>query len=329
MSSRGARSQGRRDVSSGDDVARLMVAGPHLRRVASAADLEAWVRLKNAVVPNEPVSVEQMRPAEEGRLLLLADLEHGAVGCGIARPSSFAGRGFVAVRVLPPFRRRGVGTALLLALSDHVRGLDRHELHSFVYADDPGSVAFADRYGSEVDYRLEQIRVVGVEEPVPPPDGIELIALGGRRDELLRAAWPLALQAYEDIPLPGDVTLDFDEWLREEATLPDGSFVALQHGEIVGFAGLAGRADDPAVAEHGLTAVRRDCRGRGIAQALKRAQLDWAVRIGLRRLVTWTQRGNEPMQTLNRKLGYVDAARVLIYTGALVETPAVRSVEAK
>ena len=71
------------------------------------------------------------------------------------------------------------------------------------------------------------------------------------------------------------------------------------------------------MAEHDLTVVRRDYRGHGIAYALKRAQLAWASRAGVRQLVTWTLKGNEPMQTLNRRLGYVDHARALIYTAPL------------
>ena len=63
-----------------------------LRPVSSDEDLEAWVRLKNAVVPNEPVSVEQMRANKDGRLLLLAELEGTVIGSGIARRSHFAGR---------------------------------------------------------------------------------------------------------------------------------------------------------------------------------------------------------------------------------------------
>ena len=294
-----------------------MQATPLLRCVSSDEDLEAWVAVRNVVVPNEPASVEGMRVDEEGRLLLLAELEDVVVGCGIARRSAFAGRGFVAVRVLPELRRRGIGTAVLLALGDHVRAIGREELFFFVYADDAGSVAFADLFGQEIDYRLQQIRAVGIDESVAPPEEIELVALDGRRDELLKAVWPLTLQAHEDMPLPGDVTLDPDEWLREEATLPGGSFVALHRGEIVGYAGLLERADDPAVAEHGLTAVRRDYRRRGIAGTLKHAQFAWAARTGIRQLVTWTQKGNEPMQSLNRRLGYVDHARVLLYTGAL------------
>jgi predicted GNAT superfamily acetyltransferase len=62
---------------------------------------------------------------------------------------------------------------------------------------------------------------------------------------------------------------------------------------------------EPTKAEHGLTVVRRDWRGRGVAAALKERQAAWAVANGLRELVTWTQTGNENMQAVNDRLGYV------------------------
>ena len=71
----------------------------------------------------------------------------------------------------------------------------------------------------------------------------------------------------------------------------------------------------PATAEHGLTVVRRDRRGRGVARALKQAQLEWAAEAGVARLVTWTQKGNEAMQALNRSLGYVDRSKVITFRG--------------
>ena len=290
-----------------------------LRPVVTGIDLDAWARVKNAVVPNEPVTAEQIHATyEDGRLLLLAELDGKLAGCGGAMRSHFAGRGFVAPRVLPEFRRRGVGTALLLALSDHIRSLGRDELTSFVYADEPDSIAFAERHGAaEVDYQLEQIRLIGSEPAAEQPDGIEIVSLADDRDELLRAAWPVALEGYADMPLPGDVSFDLDEWLRDEATRPAGSFVALEDGEVVGYAGLLAHANGSAMAEHGLTVVRRDRRGRGIALALKRSQLAWASRSGVVQLVTWTQKGNETMQAINRGLGYVDHARVLTFVGPL------------
>lgn len=288
-----------------------------LRVVGTDADYASWAAIKTRVAPDEPVTAEQVKASDEdGRLLLLAALDGVDAGCGIGVPSGFAGRTFLMVRVLPEHRRRGVGTELLRALCDHARALRREGINAFVDATDRGSFAFADGLGlREVDYQLQQLRAVG-SEPAPHVPGIDLVPLGERREELLRAAWPMAERAYADVPVPGGWTATFEVWLRNEATVPDGSFVALELGEIVGYAGLVEHAE-PGVAEHGLTAVAREHRGRGIARALKRAQLHWAARNGLERLVTWTQSGNEAMQTLNRSLGYEDVSKVLTMQGPL------------
>ena len=63
-----------------------------LRVVESAADLVTWARIKSSVVPNEPVTPEQLTAnAEPERLLLLASLDGVDAGCGIADLSNFGG----------------------------------------------------------------------------------------------------------------------------------------------------------------------------------------------------------------------------------------------
>ena len=105
--------------------------------------------------------------------------------------------------------------------------------------------------------------------------------------------------------------------LKSAVVRAEGSFVAFEDGEIVGWAGLSVHANGDATAEHGLTPVRRDRRGHGIGRALKRTQLHWAAQSGVVELVTWTQKGNEAMQALNRSLGYVDTSKVIAYQGPL------------
>lgn len=290
-----------------------------LRVADSDADLEAWAELKTRVVPNEPITAERLRATlEPDRLLLLAEHDARLAGCGISARSHFGGRAFMAARVLPAHRRRGVGRELVRALADHARAIGLTGVNAFVYADEPHSIAFARRLGlQQVDFQLEQVRLVGAEAAPVVPEGIELVALDDRREELLEAAWPVALEGYADMPLPGGVTYRLETWLRDEATRPDGSFAALEQGAVVGYAGLTEHAEGDEVAEHGLTVVRRDRRGRGIARALKGAQLSWAAGAGVTKLVTWTQKGNEAMQALNHSLGYTDAAKVLTMQGPL------------
>jgi mycothiol synthase len=291
-----------------------------IRPATTARDLETWAHLKSTIVPNEPVTAAQLRASEEeGRILLLASFDGRPAGCGVASYSRFAGMVFVAARVLPELRRRGVGSALVDALLEHARSLGLDGLNAVVDAADPAGAAFAARLGLEpVDYQLEQRRLVTLIEPAPePPPGIALVPLGERREERLREVWPIALAGYEDLPFASDLVVTLDEWLRDEATRPDGSFVALEGDEPVGFAGLLEHANGGAAAEHGMTVVRRDRRRRGIARALKSAQLHWASQNGVVEIQTWTQQGNEAMQELNRSLGYVDTSKSLTFQGPL------------
>ena len=275
-----------------------------LRQAESDADLEAWRSVRLAVLPNErAASVDEMRQmASPDRLLLLAELDGALAGSGIADRSSHANRAFVAPRVLPTARRRGVGTVLLHALAEHGEKLGADEL--VAYPQDDEGIAFASRFGfEEIDRQVEQVRELG-DEPQPElPPGVELVTVA-ERPELVREAYELAVQGYADMATPWPASVTLDEWLREEATLPAGSFVALADGEIVGYSGLLRDNDDPARAEDGLTVVRRDWRRRGLAMALKRAELAWAAANGLREIYTWTQRGNEGMRRVNELLGY-------------------------
>jgi GNAT superfamily N-acetyltransferase len=72
----------------------------------------------------------------------------------------------------------------------------------------------------------------------------------------------------------------------------------------VGYAFLQASGDR---AFHGLTATRRDWRHRGVATALKQAEIAAAKRAGLKRLLTESEERNEPMRRLNEKLGFVPA----------------------
>jgi mycothiol synthase len=204
--------------------------------------------------------------------------------------------------VLPRARRRGVGTALLRELVARASAFECDKLAA--HLEEEESRPFAERFGfREADRQVEQVKRLDG-EPVPPqlPDSIEIVTVA-ERPSLLEDAYPLASEGYHDMALETPARISREDWLREEATLPEGSFVALADGEIVGFSGLM-RHDNPDVAEDGLTVVRRDWRRRGLASTLKRLELAWAADNGYREVVTWTQRGNEGMRRVNELLGY-------------------------
>jgi RimJ/RimL family protein N-acetyltransferase len=276
-----------------------------VRVAETQADVRTYVDVWNAVTPDQPAFFEQQwerREREPRRLYLLAEREGEAVGCGFAGRSDSPGRGFVSPRVLPASRRGGVGSELLRRLCDHLTELGFETVSAHVDGNDPGSLAFAERHGfAEVDRQVEQVKAVGDESPPRIPDGIRLVTIA-ERPELLEAAYELAVEGYADMATSTPVTISLDEWLDYEASLPAGSYVALAGDEIVGYSGLM--RDPGGVVEDGLTVIRRAWRRRGLAEALKRAELAWAAENGVAEIVTWTQRGNEGMRALNEKLGY-------------------------
>ena len=277
-----------------------------LRACASDADYELWLDVRRAVHPDDRTSsLAEMRGFMKPEdLRLLAYLDGELAASGLCTRSDIAGNAFLAPRVLPDKRGNGVGTALLARLAEHAVGQELMRAGSHVAGDDERSVAFAQRFGF-AESRRDVEQVLFVETPREPRsvDGVDLVSIA-ERPELLAAAWPIAQQGYEDMPIDG-LDMHLDSWLVEEATLPAGSFAALAGGEVVGFAGLCRWWDDDTKAEHGLTVVRRDWRGRGVAAALKEREIAWAAANGIRELITWTQTGNENMRAVNAKLGYV------------------------
>jgi GNAT superfamily N-acetyltransferase len=278
-----------------------------LRAAETDAELEAWRSVRAAIMPNERVSTvaELRREAERGTLFLLAHADGRLAGSGVATASSTGGS-LTQARVLPPFRRRGVGTALVHALAD--RALATGHVEASAQLEEAASAAFAAQFGFvERNRQVEQVRAIRPDEPEPVvPDGIEIVPLDGRGDLRARLFPELVAAALADLVLDRPITIDEEEWWRSWLPSTRWAFVALQGEEIVGMAGLLDDEDRPERAENILTAVRRDLRRRGVARALKQHTLRCAAERGLTEVYTWTQTGNEAMQALNRSLGYVD-----------------------
>jgi GNAT superfamily N-acetyltransferase len=275
-----------------------------LRVAESDEELELWRGVRRALLPNERApSLAELRA--DRSFLLLAYRGGKLAGAGSASKSDMGG-GSVTPRVLPAHRRHGVGTALLRRLALHAEECGHDEVGSMV--DDEDSLAFAHRFGfAETGRQVEQVRAVGAAEPWPHvPDGVEIVPLAQRTELLPRLYHELALPAFEDIPTPRKIEITLEQWESEWITWPEATFVALDGDAILGVAGLIRDADHPDRAENALTTVRRDARGRGLARALKETTIAWASEHGIREIYTWTQTGNENMQEVNRRLGYVD-----------------------
>jgi GNAT superfamily N-acetyltransferase len=289
-----------------------------LRAAESDEDLEAWRSVRSAILPNERTSsVAELRAGAHGDTLwLLAYVDGELAGSGVSTGGSTGGA-FTQPRVLPAFRRRGVGTQLLRALADQALACGHADAGAQL--EEPSCADFATRFGfTERNRQIEQVYSVRGDEPEPDlPDGITIAPLRGRADLRARLYPELVGAALADLAVDRPIAITEEEWWSSWIPSGDWAFLALAGDELIGMAGLLDDEDRPERAENLLTAVRRDVRGRGIARALKQHTLRCAADRGLTEVYTWTQTGNEAMQQLNRSLGYVDRNTVVNVRAAL------------
>jgi GNAT superfamily N-acetyltransferase len=280
-----------------------------LRPVESESDYALWRDVRLAVLPNErcPTVAELVQLSRPQRLLLLAFWDGELAGHGLADRSDEVGRGFVSPRILPGFRRRGIGTAMLGVLAEHVAAQGFSVTGAMV--EDPGSLEFAQRLGfTESMRQVEQVRPIGAEPWPTAPEGVQIVSVAQRPELWARAYTRVAVETLQDMALTGTFRTSAEEWETDWINEPSAMFLALADDDVIGVAGLMLDEDRPDRAECAYTAVRREWRGKGVAAALKRMSLAWAAEHGLTEVYTWTQNGNEDMRRLNEHLGFAYGA---------------------
>jgi GNAT superfamily N-acetyltransferase len=286
-----------------------------VRRAADRADEELSLELFNAVWPQHAVTMAEVDSFKRAALAhadFVAVLDGEPAGSGFVailpqRPTV----GSVLLTVLADRRHRGVGTALYRDLSRWCAAHDVETIEAPVEADDEESLGYAQRRGFiEIErYSKRVLQLSGLVAPaIKPPSGVEIVTWA-ERPEAARGIYAVAIEAYADVPGGEDEVMEpFEDWLAHDmqgsGDRPDATFVALAGDEAVGYAKFSLTAAQPAVAFHDMTGVKRAWRGRGIAAALKRAQIGWAKANGYERLETGNEERNEPIRRLNASLGY-------------------------
>lgn len=298
-----------------------------LRVAASEADRAASLALWNAALPRQafaPEEIDRWERIVSDSVDLLVTVNGKPAGSGVAavRPWS-PNVVFAIVAVLPAFRSRGVGTATYRELSRwaEARGHDRLESH--VEDDDPASLAFATRRDFEQSSHEGGLALDLRAAPpldVDPPPGVEIVSLA-ERPELAPALYDVALEALPDVPGTDDWRpVPREDWVAGfgGAGRPDAATaIALADGRVVGYAKLRVSPARPGIGLHDMTGVLRAWRRRGIAGALKRAQIAWARGAGLDVLETTNELRNEPMRRVNERLGYRPAPGLIVLLGPL------------
>jgi GNAT superfamily N-acetyltransferase len=183
------------------------------------------------------------------------------------------------------------------------RALGKNGLEAWTTSETPEVVAFLESRGyAEVRrYVISELDVTAA--PAPGPPGIPLVTFAERPD-LAPALFEIALESYGDQPGRSDQRIESYESWRSwglDSHPPEAFFIALDGETALGYGYLDVHGD---AGEHGFTAIGRAARGRGIASAIKRAQIAWAKEHGLRTLRTANETRLQGMLGLNRRLGY-------------------------
>jgi GNAT superfamily N-acetyltransferase len=194
------------------------------------------------------------------------------------------------------------------------RALGKTGLEAWTTTRSPEVAAFLEARGYEEvrRYVISELDVAAAPDPEPPRH--ELVTLA-ERPELADELFALAREGYADQPGRRETRVD-DAW-REwglGAHPPEAYFVALDHGRVLGYGYLA---VEDGTWSHGFATVRRDDRGRGVAGAIKRAQIAWAKANGVATLRTANEVRLASMLALNRRLGYVPLYEEIVLRGPL------------
>ncbi len=319
-----ARSGGSVTIVEGATIGQVSI---EIKTVSGMEQLECWVAIQNEVFPDDPETTSMkalIRAQESAHVDLLAYLDGQPVGAAMLAgdpESRSSGRPWVEVHVLPGRRGRGVGGALLGAVSSHARDRGATGLACKVRANDAYSLAFVRRRGfvecgrwKHCTFDLDSNRLI---EPVLP-EAIELAWLGDRPSPL-EGMHAVAFATYPE--LGGHRARhaeSFIDWQVYEFgspnTLLDVIPVAVADGQVVGFATMR-KILDGATAEVRTVLVLPEWRRRGVASALLRAQLLRARTTGVVRVLVRV-RHTWPID-LFRTLGFGVADGSILFNGPL------------
>jgi mycothiol synthase len=297
-----------------------------IRRVESAEERNRSLEVYNAVFPEWAVAIEDVLSWEEGTIAhasFLASSNDEVLGSAHVGVEGHRPEPLASIYVFPDHRRCGAGSALYRAVSGWAAEQGHSSLRGTVRESDAESRRWAERRGFGEIGRdsLLVLDLASVDPEVEPPPGVEIVSWA-ERPELARGMYEVAVEAYPDIPgNENDPMEPFEDWLAHDmggsGDLPEATFVAVADGEAVGYAKFSLTSARPRVAFHDITGVKRAWRGRGIARALKAAEIAWAKQAGYERLETMNEARNEPIRRLNERWGYREAPGRISLRGPL------------
>lgn len=209
-----------------------------------------------------------------------------------------------------------VDEALWREASERARALGKSGLDAWTTTRTPAVAAFfAERgYDEQRRYVISELEVARAPDLGPP--AWPLVTFADRPD-LARAMYDVALVAHGDQPGRDGTSFSFESWQEWglHAHPPEAHLIVLDGEQVAAYGYL--QEKDASTWVHGFTAVARPWRGRGLAGAIKRAQVAYARERGIERLETATEVRLAGMRALNARFGYVPQYEEIVLRGPL------------
>lgn len=290
-------------------------------------DHAAVVALINAQA-DEPTTLEEYRsrlammPEDHRILRLVGESTDGRVvgyAAGTTGSSLPPGMANLMVRVDQEYGRQGLGQQLLTAVEEWAAEQGLTRLAASVLERQPEALPWAEQRGYRRMHHLYQSRLeLSSFDPAPYLGPLERAQADGFRFASMaelalgeagyRRFFEFILDTHRDVPGDEDVpspTYELaQQWLFQQPQFdPAAVWIALDGERWAALAHMTWRRDGGLYNQ--FTAVRREYRGRGLAQAVKMAGLLWAKEREVASLTTHNHSNNERMLAVNRKMGYV------------------------
>jgi mycothiol synthase len=304
-----------------------------VRPASFPQDARAAAELLNASNPDWPVNAELLqhehdhrdpglffteRLAEQGGQLL------GVMGVGHDDFAHDEGRYWANLHVHPDARNRGVGSALYTEFLNILKGRGAREARTMLTETDEPGIRFLKIRGWQETWRRHEFRLDTAAVVLPTPadlGSLRLESLEALNNDPQRNAYLHELDwlLFQDVPMGMTLTRrPLDVWVQQEleepSMRPAMSFVLLDDavndpltGPYVGYTTLG--QNPGGFYFIGMTGVRREYRGRGLARALKlasmRAMQQLGSETGSSEIRTFNDPPNVAMIGMNRALGFV------------------------
>ena len=296
-------------------------------------DYEGYVALGNRCYPDYPGSVAEVRhqdeiwdPSKYFKRRIVVEQDGKIVGAGDLYHSRWTfqpDKYHLELKVDPDARRRGIGRAMYDDLLAAARARSGRELIAGVKESMTDGLEFALHQGfaeakRDWESRLDAERFdfgAFAEAPRRVADaGIRITTLAddlATDSSALERIYELDCDCARDVPSTDPFTpLSFEDWRKEvmesPGSTPEAYYLAVSpEGRYLGLSNLWRSLEDPTFIWQGLTGIRREARGKGIAMALKLKTVEYARAQGIREIKTWNDQRNQPMLRINEALGFV------------------------